>query len=135
MKRNKIKTLRNKADKRYQQVGMKKNKHCLICGGAAQCMHHFFTKGSSNALRYDEENGIPICQSCHVKIHMSQDPRMIVTIKEKRGERWYKRLVKKRQSIQKTGVHFYQAIIEDFDKQLKDIEIQEEYNGVDNFEV
>lgn len=104
--------LRKQADTLYQQLGMLKNKHCLICGSPAQCMHHFFTKGSSSALRYALSNGIPICQHCHCKIHLAQDPSMVAIILKKRGDKWFKELDTKRHEIVKTNKAYYQTVIE-----------------------
>lgn len=113
-----IKHYRNKADKLYQEVGKLKNKSCLICGGEYNCLHHFFTKGSSSALRYDFENGIPICVSCHIKIHKRQDPSMIATILEKKGEDWYKKLNQKRWKPFKANIGNYKQIIEKLENEI-----------------
>jgi hypothetical protein len=103
---------RNKADKAYQEAGARQNTCCIICGGTYNCLHHFFTKGSSSALRYDLDNGIPICVSCHVKIHKRQDPSMIETILRIKGQDWYDRLNKKRYQPVKPSKKYYQEIID-----------------------
>jgi len=72
----KRKKLRAKADKIYQQVGrlLYGDTGCLICGGEYCALHHYHPKSTSSALRYNLSNGIPICVSCHCRIHSSDSP-------------------------------------------------------------
>lgn len=44
--------------------------HCEACGQPTQVGHHWIEKSRSLFLRYDlERNIIPLCNSCHTKIH------------------------------------------------------------------
>ena len=122
--KNPIPRLRNKADKNFQIIGMKKHKHCLVCGMSADCLHHFITKGACASLRYDDDNGIPICTECHCKHHLGQDPTISITIREKMGDEWYARINEKKKVKIKTNVSYYRSIIEDLEEQLLILENQ-----------
>lgn len=92
--------------------------HCEVCGDKAIQVHHFFYKGSYGHLRYDLDNGISICRSCHYKIHF-KDPKPIndIIIK-KRGKRWYNRL-KKRGEQRKSSfksIKYYEDVIKKLKK-------------------
>jgi len=65
---------------------------CESCGLPAKQVHHFFYKGSYGHLRYDLDNGISICQSCHYRIHFKDGKVIVDTIIKKRGDKWYKSL-------------------------------------------
>lgn len=110
----KIGYYRRQADKALQEKGKKKYKYCEICCKPMTCLHHFFPKSISSALRYDWDNLVPICVSCHFS-HHNGDPRIHVTIIEKRGQTWYKNLLRDKERIIKPSLMYYQAII----KQLK----------------
>ncbi|HUS99633.1 MAG TPA: hypothetical protein VMY59_04855 [Candidatus Thermoplasmatota archaeon] len=122
--KNPIPALRRKADKLYQKLHVKNNKYCLICSSKTDCIHHFFTKASSSSLRYEEDNGIPICQRCHCKLHRRQDPSMIAIILRKKGKGWYERLDQKRLTPIKTNVNYYRSIIEHLEGEILNEEIQ-----------
>ena len=124
MKRDPRKTLRNKADKLFQEWGVMRYKHCLVCGKPMDCLHHFVTKGGSTTLRYDEDNGIPICASCHHRHHIGQDPTITITIREKMGDEWYARIKEKKNVQTSTTLGFYKSIIEDLEEQLLILENQ-----------
>lgn len=59
-------------DKIYQEIGRLLFKKC-ICGATYSCLHHFIRKSTCLATRWDLSNGIPVCQSCHCRIHNGQD--------------------------------------------------------------
>jgi len=75
------------ADRAFQNWGRAVYKFCLICGKPISCLHHFFPKSMSTALRYEIKNGIPICQGCHFS-HHNGDPRIQETIINKKGKEW-----------------------------------------------
>ena len=89
-----IKSLRNKADRLLQELGRKTYDECCVCGGTYSCLHHFYTKGSSNVLRYNLKNCFPICVSCHCKHHNGQDPSVHAYIIKKMGWPWFQKLEK-----------------------------------------
>ena len=115
----KIKTLRNKADRLYQEVGRKENDCCLVCGGEYSCLHHFFPKSVSSALRYNLENGIPICQRCHFRHHSANDPIIHATIVRIKGDEWLQRLEKDKHKIINTSQTYYKNIINNLEDKLK----------------
>jgi len=67
---------------------------CSVCGEPATQVHHYIPKSRNGLLRYDIQNGIPICQKCHYKIHFSSKPsevhRIIEKIRQVRGKEWCK---------------------------------------------
>lgn len=110
----KLSYYRNKADKAMQEHYRAKNLACEYCGKPAQTMHHFFPKSRASALRYHEPNLIPICNGCHFA-HHNGDPRIHAKIIEKRGMKWYKDLLKKKEEITKANQGYYKSIIELYD--------------------
>ena len=88
------KKLRSKADKLWYQLLIKPK--CEVCGKQATQVHHFFPKGLFGHLRYNIDNGISLCSSCHFAHHHKGDPRIQQTIIEKRGKKWYNRLNKEK---------------------------------------
>ena len=87
------KKLRSIADKLWFTKLIKPR--CEVCSSPAIQVHHYFPKGSFGHLRYDLDNGIALCQKCHMRIHFSGDPTVSQMIIEKRGKAWYNRLKKK----------------------------------------
>jgi 5-methylcytosine-specific restriction endonuclease McrA len=114
--RNKKSKLQSEADKLWYNKLLKPV--CEVCGKKALQVHHFYYKGSFGHLRYDEDNGISLCQGCHFLIH-HKDPKPITKIIiEKRGQKWADELEtksKKRLSSFKT-VSYYLSIIEKLKK-------------------
>lgn len=95
MKKNNKKHLRKIADRLYiLAVLKKKGDRCEICGREAVTVHHFIPKSRSEAVRYDIENGVPVCNGCHKKIH-SWDPHLSGIVVLKRGEDWYFSLLRR----------------------------------------
>ena len=112
MRKASIKTLRNRADKLFHQAILKKHPNCLICGKPANCAHHYIPKSQSNNLRYDLDNGIPICMGCHLRHHQAGDPRIAEIILEKKGKRWAESLHAKRRIICKMNKGYLTEVIE-----------------------
>ena len=79
----------------------------------ANQVHHFYRKGGYPHLRYDLENGISICQSCHFKLHFTDNPDIVVAIIKNRGEEWYKSLKErsKEKNSSYQGIKYYEDII------------------------
>ena len=108
--KNKPAYYRRKADEAMQIAGRLKYKRCEICGGEMSCMHHYFPKSTASALRYDEDNLIPICVGCHFR-HHNGDPRIHAEVLQIRGMEWHKKLAKKKETIQKASLGYYKEII------------------------
>ena len=122
-KKPKLSTLRNKADRLYQELGRKMYSNCF-CGKPYSCLHHHHTKGRSSALRYEIKNGVPICQGCHTQHHQASDVdiefRYKLYMKEKWGENWEIELRQQRfASDIKTNVEWYKANIEMLEEMIK----------------
>lgn len=105
---------RNKADKAFQEWGRRKYKKCLICPKPLSCLHHYYPKSTSSALRYDEDNGIAICVGDHFR-HHNGDPSIQNKINEVKGAEWLKRLKLKKNKIIKLSIGYYRDIIEKYD--------------------
>jgi 5-methylcytosine-specific restriction endonuclease McrA len=91
-----IKRIEKEADAIWREKVLDKNLYaCEICLSQADQAHHFFPKGQNGHLRYDIDNGIPICRSCHFKHHSTYNPTIHGTIIKKRGTKWYKNLEEK----------------------------------------
>lgn len=71
IKSRKNKTYRKDAKwKIWSENVMKKNNGlCIMCGNKANQSHHIKDFFKYPKLRYEIENGIPLCRACHLKIH------------------------------------------------------------------
>lgn len=65
---------------------------CECCGKSADHFHHYVPVSKSLVLRYDVENGVPMCNREHYLIHFSNNPaethRLCEIIRNKRGKDW-----------------------------------------------
>jgi len=111
----KISYYRNKADKLFQIWFRAKYPNCELCEKPSICGHHFFPKSSSSALRYEEENMIPVCVGCHLGFHSARASQFIGAIIKSRGQDWFDQLTRRRTKIMKVGVKYYKEIIEKYD--------------------
>jgi len=117
-----IKTLRNKADKLMQIAIKNQYPNCWVCHKPTNCGHHFFTKKSSNVLRYEMLNIIPLCRNCHCLIH--NQPFLIEPkITFKMGEEWYKKLLEIKQHVIKANRDWYEGWIKYYENYKPDIDI------------
>jgi len=103
--------LKKEFDKILQQKGRERYQRCEVCGQPISCLHHFHPKSVSNALRYDWDNLIPICNGCHSRHHQMGDPIIHGAIIKKRGQDWYdKLLVRRYRETVKTNKVYYERI-------------------------
>ena len=124
MKRSKISSLRETADRLWFVAVRKKNFPfiCKSCNKTAQQIHHFYPKGSYSDLRYDLDNGVPLCMGCHFRLHHVSDPAINEAIKENMGTRWSNRLSAKAKDCRinvgavKKNVGYYEKQIERLEK-------------------
>jgi 5-methylcytosine-specific restriction endonuclease McrA len=105
-----IASLRKKADRLLQELGRLTYTQCLACRKPMSCLHHYYPKSMSSALRYNMNNCIPICAGCHIR-HHSGDPSIHNIINTKMGEDWLKSLKKDKDKIIKTNREYYNGII------------------------
>ena len=104
-----IKFWRNKADKKFQEIGREMYNNCLICGGEYSCLHHVFTKGSCTYLRYSWKNVIPICAKHHIKIHgyePVETKSLMDRIVKIKGQDWYDELTAERNKNRYTNANY-----------------------------
>jgi len=107
----------HEADKLLQQYLTKKNPRCECCGSPVYCGHHFIEKSKSNILRYDLENLIPVCLSCHSKFHNQfgfsyLTYNIIADTIKRRGQKWHKYIEQTRHKIVKTDLDWYNSHIQ-----------------------
>lgn len=119
---SKKKKLRNEADKLWYKACFKKwGRKCIACDNDATQVHHFFPRSLYGILRYDLDNGIPICKKCHFFHHHRGDPVIHQRIIARRGQEWYDNLKKKskeRKASYKT-IEYYEEKIEELRNFLK----------------
>ena len=107
--------LRKQADELWKIAIMDKwGKRCY-CSTEASSPHHFYPKGLYGHLRYDLDNGVPLCIGHHFSHHHKGDPVVHQMVIEKRGNRWFNSLKRKahtrpKMSLQTIG--YYQDIID-----------------------
>lgn len=117
MRKPTVKSLRNKCDALLTPIIKKMFPKCLLCGSETQVAHHHKHKSSSTRLRYELDNLINLCNSCHYALHNNESyyASKIVQIK---GLEWFKKLDKMGTEIVKADVIFYQKNYERLKKLL-----------------
>jgi 5-methylcytosine-specific restriction endonuclease McrA len=106
----KLSYYRNRADKALQKSLTAINKNCELCSKPVSCMHHFYPKSSCSALRYEEDNMIPVCVGCHLGFHSNRSADFIGRTIERRGLDWFNGLQKMRNRIVKPTIQYYKDI-------------------------
>ena len=113
--------LKSKADKLWKQVIISKWGDMCYCATKATPPHHFYPKGLYGHLRYNLDNGVPLCMGHHFAHHHRGDPAVHQNIIEKRGENWFNSLQKKartRPPNSYQSLTYYQDVIEQLEKEL-----------------
>ena len=121
MAKNKKKKLRGIADKLWFKACIKRyGNRCESCGSHANQVHHVFPKGMCSVLRFDIDNGSPICQVCHFRLHHLGDPTILQAIIAKRGQKWFDDLKakSKKQMASYLSIGYYEDIINKLTKYL-----------------
>ncbi len=115
------KRLRAKADALWQQCVKLEHPQCEICGKPTHEGHHFFSKGSCSALRYETKNGIGLCRGCH---HQHNVGYFIVDvpITRLRGDDWYDDLLGRKEALTKRSKEYYEGEIERLTERLAELE-------------
>lgn len=109
-------SLQKKSDRESQNWGRRTYKKCEVCGKKMNVLHHFFPKQMSNRLRYEEDNLIPLCNSCHFRHHKMFDPSIHAKIIEKRGLKWFDKLNKMKKRKIKINRNYYNKTIKKYEK-------------------
>jgi 5-methylcytosine-specific restriction endonuclease McrA len=107
----KVSYYQKKADRLLQEWGRENYPYCLVCGKQSSCLHHYYPKSTSSALRYEDDNLIPLCKGCHFS-HHNGNPAIHNTINQIMGKPWLNRLKRKKEQIIKTNIGYYKNIIE-----------------------
>lgn len=105
-----ISRLWTKASKAMQDYHRANKHQCFgkskSCTGFAQVMHHHIHWGTSKALRFKEENLIPLCQNCHCSVHSGHQSTSFnyrKSMQETYGIDWEDKLMEQNQQIIKTS--------------------------------
>ena len=88
------KRFKKKLDNILQSIIIKKYSKCFVCGKETSCGHHYIPKSRSLYLRWDLDNIIPLCVSCHFN-HHNGDPHPHFIVIKKKGFDWHSNLKKK----------------------------------------
>lgn len=112
-----IAKLRKQCDDLYQKIGRLLYSYCLVCGGQMSCLHHYHPKSTSSALRYDFDNGVPICQGCHFRLH-NGDPLIPEKILAVKGPDWAAKLAEKRKEKITTTIGYYRTKKEELEQKI-----------------
>lgn len=113
-----ISKLQKTADKLLQEVIRFLYKKCEACGAQNQVGHHWIEKSRSSFLRYDLRNIIPLCTSCHAKIHnvfgnsIMGGMNIVEKIIKIRGKKWKEEMDKLQPEYIKVNNAFYEDNIE-----------------------
>ncbi|MDD5068887.1 MAG: HNH endonuclease signature motif containing protein [Candidatus Pacebacteria bacterium] len=101
-----LKSARDRADSLLTPLIALLSPHCLLCGRNTEVAHHHVHKSKSTRLRYDLDNLIPLCGSCHFKLHQNESfwAGKIIEIK---GLEWFQKLDRTGQEIVKADVHYF----------------------------
>ena len=116
--------LQSKADKLLTPIIKKLHPKCEACGSDTEVAHHWIEKSRSSNLRYDLRNLIPLCHSCHAKIHNRFGNSIMGSldvadvIRQKRGEDWYNQIRIDGQKIIKVNKEWYEAHLDRLEKEL-----------------
>ena len=87
-----------KCDKLLSPIIIKLHPKCLLCPANTQVAHHHVHKSKSLALRYDFENLIPLCHSCHLKLHFNESYWASIIV-QKKGMAWFKKLDRAKEKL------------------------------------
>lgn len=122
-KKSKVKTstLQKKCDALLSLIVIKLHPKCLLCGRDTEVAHHHVHKSKSNALRYNFDNLINLCASCHNALHHNESYYASKIVKIK-GLVWFNELERiKNQVFIKTNVGYYTAKLEELTKKLDEL--------------
>lgn len=107
--------LRNKCDKKLQEIGRLLYQKCEVCGKPMSCLHHYHPKSTCSALRYNIKNCIPLCAGCHFS-HHNGNPEIHNTINKIRGEEWIEELrTIKRNDFVKDTIERYETVLKNLE--------------------
>ncbi len=100
------KGLQKQCDSLLSPIVIKLNPTCLLCPNPTQVAHHHVHKSKSLILRYNMDNLVNLCHSCHLALHMNESYHAS-RIVEIRGLEWFRELQKEKNKIIKADVIWY----------------------------
>ena len=98
--------LQTKCDSLLTPIIKKKYPRCLLCSNPTEVAHHHIHKSKSSILRYDLENLINLCNSCHLALHHNESYYASKIVKIK-GLEWFDSLERKKNQIIKVDKYWY----------------------------
>lgn len=103
--------LQRKCDALLTPIVKKQKPSCLLCNRDTEVAHHHVHKSKSLILRYDLDNLINLCQSCHLALHHNESyyASKVVAIK---GLEWFEELERKKNQIIKADKYWYNEQLE-----------------------
>ena len=123
--KNKRKALIDKLDKAFQIWGRAEYNFCFICGSGYSCLHHFIHKAQSTNLRWDKQNGVPICGRCHQRLHSRNDASETWIIEDRMsnrfGDDWKRYIQKEKVKMYKPGIKELEELLEEFKPKASDL--------------
>ena len=93
-----VESVKKEGDKLLTPLAKAIHPYCEACGALASVGHHYIEKSRSNLLRFNMDNIISLCQSCHTKIHNQFRGNSLAAhdtaelVRKARGEKWYKKI-------------------------------------------
>lgn len=70
-------------DRLWQKTIIERDKWCALCRRMSEVAHHLISKGASEKLRHNLDNGVGLCAKCHNLVHTSANhSRLIKEIKK-----------------------------------------------------
>lgn len=116
MAKSETSSLQKSCDRLIQALVRSKWPICESCGAKCQVAHHWVEKSRSANLRYNLDNLIPLCNSCHAKIHNIFGNSIVgglnvaEVIIKKRGRKWKDRMDMEGRKLIKVNKEHYEAI-------------------------
>lgn len=110
--------LQNKCDALLTPIVIKLHPKCLLCGKPTNVAHHHVHKSKSLILRYDLENLINLCSSCHFALHQNESYYASKIVKIK-GLKWFDSLEKKKNKLIKADKQWYEHKITELSNRVQ----------------
>lgn len=110
--------IKDKCDRLLTPIVKKTTPKCEACGHDTEVGHHWIEKSRSLYLRFELENIIALCHSCHAKIHNRFSNSVMncldvaEIIIEKRGQEWFERMKRDSSQLVKANKAYFEEHLE-----------------------